>query len=360
MTKTTSNFISKNSSACPSYTSSANQNNSYSLNQHLQHTKSPTSTLPMHNLETINDIDLNILDMSENFISITFDDQFPSSSPIPLQNSSPQNNRNSNSLKTTHQPNPSSFTQSDQIHIDDQHQISSPRRIQHEDLLNLQSDDDSSDSFTNPFTNKHTNHRKRQNSPNLTTNSNLRVHNNEPPPQENTATSRNYNTPRSPPLNQSNHIMTLPRRRRPPTPIPSSINSHEAEHFEVQRRGLFHIISSDYSDDSSIRISISDDDFDDSNSPVRNNSQKSKLPPFLGRLWNNYIVSSQDKDDELCCAICLCDFKKDENVAKLGCDHVFHVDCISSWLHKSGHRPTCPLCRQDLSESFSKKNNNNK
>ena len=32
------------------------------------------------------------------------------------------------------------------------------------------------------------------------------------------------------------------------------------------------------------------------------------------------------------CIICLNDFKEKEKVMKLGCDHIFHVDCLNDWL----------------------------
>ncbi|XP_078150741.1 E3 ubiquitin-protein ligase ATL31-like [Carex rostrata] len=43
------------------------------------------------------------------------------------------------------------------------------------------------------------------------------------------------------------------------------------------------------------------------------------------------------------CAVCLCEFKDDENIRLLPkCSHVFHTDCIDEWL--SSH-VTCPVCR---------------
>ncbi|KAK1408936.1 hypothetical protein QVD17_41106 [Tagetes erecta] len=46
------------------------------------------------------------------------------------------------------------------------------------------------------------------------------------------------------------------------------------------------------------------------------------------------------------CAICLCEFK-DENVLRLltKCYHVFHQECIDSWL---GSHKSCPCCRCSL------------
>jgi len=47
------------------------------------------------------------------------------------------------------------------------------------------------------------------------------------------------------------------------------------------------------------------------------------------------------------CSICVEDFREEENVLKLPCDHLFHKKCIVPWseLHNS-----CPVCRRLISE----------
>ena len=47
------------------------------------------------------------------------------------------------------------------------------------------------------------------------------------------------------------------------------------------------------------------------------------------------------------CPICQENFVVHEVVKKLPCDHLFHKDCISSWLKVNG---TCPICRLPLHE----------
>uniref|UniRef100_A0A673XK19 RING-type E3 ubiquitin transferase n=1 Tax=Salmo trutta TaxID=8032 RepID=A0A673XK19_SALTR len=48
---------------------------------------------------------------------------------------------------------------------------------------------------------------------------------------------------------------------------------------------------------------------------------------------------------EQCCAICCCEYIKDEIATQLPCHHMFHKICVTLWLQKSG---TCPVCRHVL------------
>ncbi|XP_064873692.1 E3 ubiquitin-protein ligase Praja-2 isoform X4 [Oncorhynchus nerka] len=48
---------------------------------------------------------------------------------------------------------------------------------------------------------------------------------------------------------------------------------------------------------------------------------------------------------EQCCAICCCEYVKDEIATQLPCHHMFHKICVTLWLQKSG---TCPVCRHVL------------
>lgn len=44
------------------------------------------------------------------------------------------------------------------------------------------------------------------------------------------------------------------------------------------------------------------------------------------------------------CAICLCKFRRRQEIRVLPCKHVFHQKCIDQWLKQ---RCICPLCRSD-------------
>lgn len=52
-------------------------------------------------------------------------------------------------------------------------------------------------------------------------------------------------------------------------------------------------------------------------------------------------------EESLQCSVCWDDFKVDESVRQLRCEHIFHKDCIVPWLELHA---TCPVCRQPLTE----------
>lgn len=54
-----------------------------------------------------------------------------------------------------------------------------------------------------------------------------------------------------------------------------------------------------------------------------------------------------DKNEDPSCCICLCEYEKGELLTQLGCNHVYHKDCIDSWCE---NHTRCPLCNTDLEE----------
>ena len=55
--------------------------------------------------------------------------------------------------------------------------------------------------------------------------------------------------------------------------------------------------------------------------------------------------SVHSEDDEDVCPICLCSLDEGSDVNVLPCDHVFHPECVGTWLKRNA---TCPACRQSL------------
>lgn len=68
---------------------------------------------------------------------------------------------------------------------------------------------------------------------------------------------------------------------------------------------------------------------------------RASLPPVI---FDN-LAAAENQDAQ--CAVCLCEFKYDQEVRQLPhCCHIFHRDCIDSWLDHD--QKTCPLCRSSL------------
>mmetsp|Transcript_27514 Transcript_27514/g.75772 ORF Transcript_27514/g.75772 Transcript_27514/m.75772 type:complete len:365 (+) Transcript_27514:124-1218(+) len=51
------------------------------------------------------------------------------------------------------------------------------------------------------------------------------------------------------------------------------------------------------------------------------------------------------------CAICLQDFESGDKIGDISCSHVFHSDCLKSWIQRKNY---CPLCQQNLARPRSR------
>ena len=51
------------------------------------------------------------------------------------------------------------------------------------------------------------------------------------------------------------------------------------------------------------------------------------------------------KNDDSKCVVCQYDFKNGENVTKLSCAHLFHSDCVDTWL---SNNKVCPMCHKEI------------
>ena len=45
------------------------------------------------------------------------------------------------------------------------------------------------------------------------------------------------------------------------------------------------------------------------------------------------------------CTICLCEYTHNDDVRRLPCMHLFHIDCVDRWLQQNKR---CPMCRMDI------------
>ncbi|KAJ1412029.1 Zinc finger, RING-type [Sesbania bispinosa] len=56
----------------------------------------------------------------------------------------------------------------------------------------------------------------------------------------------------------------------------------------------------------------------------------------------HYVSTHEDVD----CAVCLSKMRDREEIRVLRCHHVFHRDCLDTWV--GFNKATCPLCRDSL------------
>lgn len=60
------------------------------------------------------------------------------------------------------------------------------------------------------------------------------------------------------------------------------------------------------------------------------------------------IQRSGDGEDNIeKCTICLSEFEDNEDVRRLPCMHLFHIECVDQWLTTNKR---CPICRVDIEE----------
>ena len=61
---------------------------------------------------------------------------------------------------------------------------------------------------------------------------------------------------------------------------------------------------------------------------------------FSKRFLMQKNIKIEDK-----CIICQYDFKENEYLRKLSCEHFYHKDCVDEWLLKDKH---CPICKNEV------------
>ncbi len=61
--------------------------------------------------------------------------------------------------------------------------------------------------------------------------------------------------------------------------------------------------------------------------------------------YNTYYNNKEIKEENNFCCICLQQYKIEEKIVEMYCNHLFHSECIDEWLNNN---PTCPICRMDV------------
>jgi E3 ubiquitin-protein ligase RHA2 len=72
---------------------------------------------------------------------------------------------------------------------------------------------------------------------------------------------------------------------------------------------------------------------------------------------NTLDILKITKDMNEKCTICLYDMNEDEEYFDIECKHIFHKDCLETYLKNYNH--ICPVCRNEIGESNPNINSHN-
>lgn len=56
--------------------------------------------------------------------------------------------------------------------------------------------------------------------------------------------------------------------------------------------------------------------------------------------------------NEIICTICIEEFKENEEIYQIKCNHIYHIDCLDSWITTKGDNVKCPNCNENIFETI--------
>nr|CAD7426783.1 unnamed protein product [Timema monikensis] len=71
--------------------------------------------------------------------------------------------------------------------------------------------------------------------------------------------------------------------------------------------------------------------------------------PVVQDVVKRAVDDTEDATEK--CTICLSEFEDNEDVRRLPCMHLFHIECVDQWL---GTNKRCPICRVDIETHLNK------
>ncbi len=79
------------------------------------------------------------------------------------------------------------------------------------------------------------------------------------------------------------------------------------------------------------------------------------IDAIMNLLPSSIITEKKESEgQENNCIICIGDFEIGDKVTSLPCLHVFHTECIKSWLQSKNH---CPICKYNITEESLRRGN---
>jgi hypothetical protein len=68
------------------------------------------------------------------------------------------------------------------------------------------------------------------------------------------------------------------------------------------------------------------------------------------KIYKEIDVDIKSKNEK--CTICQDEFRENDTIRLLSCEHIFHTDCVDNWLTKHSHK--CPCCRKEAASYTAK------
>jgi len=87
-------------------------------------------------------------------------------------------------------------------------------------------------------------------------------------------------------------------------------------------------------------------DINDLNNRIEEAYQKNTKIINKNILIKTFKLENNESNDNSC-SICLNNYKKEELVSVLNCNHKFHTECIKKWFD---NKTNCPYCRKDIGD----------
>ena len=93
---------------------------------------------------------------------------------------------------------------------------------------------------------------------------------------------------------------------------------------------------------------------------MMNKQNKLLYIPGMDKIMKNKIKHRQFEmkdlatDEEHACLICMKVFTQHQEVGETGCPskHIFHSDCLDTYLDKYTEDPVCPICQEPITDEY--------
>jgi hypothetical protein len=146
-------------------------------------------------------------------------------------------------------------------------------------------------------------------------------------------------------LNPNNNIFVNPRILQPRLIRFNPIYNYYLNHNNNLNHNIDNL-ENDLNDldlyDDDIDDMENEDPFDDLYSGIKKGLNKNILDNMVITKMKNVEKLDNDKKK---CTICLENYKDGDDFIALPCIHIFHSDCIKTWLK---NQTTCPICKNEI------------